>query len=800
MLKKDIKVRGHYVAKVGNNLTTVRVDAIREVDGFRGASSGRTYPSYTCYDVTNLKTGRKTTFRSAAKFRSVAKGFENVKRIGIDVADGPDRTIKAEVHVSEHGDVISVNEVDEDAPIDTTREERDEALAGKLVADRAKREDEQGSDPTTAKTTPSLISTSSGFATCDENTAPDQEPSNQASMIGDRTVPVDARSACPDQKTSMTTAIQTPNIAGRLATLEHVIPHEHPPTDEQQAILDAASQMTEGVLVIEAGAGTGKTSTLKMLEQVLKGVGQYTAFNASLVAESKAKFKRCSANTTHSLAFRAVGKQYAHRLNKGRVRAEDVAKMLGLGGMTVTVGANDDGTPRMKALDAGYLASQVMAAVRRFCQSADRQVSVDHFRYVDGIDMPVDGKRTFANNDLLKQRLLPFAHKVIEDVLSPTGVLPYSHDFYVKAWQLDRPVIAADYILLDEAQDTAPVMLDVLKQQKALVIVVGDSAQQIYEWRGAVNALAAFDGAPTKMLSQSFRFGQAIADVANAVLDSMMTPIQLRLKGLPTIASMVEAVERPRCVLTRTNAAAVQAVLTAIADGRKPHLIGGGAEMIKFVEAAQNLQANRPTSHPELALFSTWRDVQAYVKTDDGDDLKLMVKLVDGFGCQAILGCLRNMPEEKDADLVICTTHKSKGREWDTVRLGKDFPTNSKATDSDRRLLYVATTRAKLTLDLTECPFFTGKDALDVEPSEIMVPASAQVIPAATNGNPKPTPGDPPTKFTWSKSKDGDWLVRGPSGATGMVDVERQNGSKSKKTLGKSVWEGIGVALYQVGR
>ena len=67
MKKSQIKVGGHYLARVSRNLVTVRVDAIRERSG------GGTYPGSisggTSYDVTNLKTGRKTTFRSAQKFR-----------------------------------------------------------------------------------------------------------------------------------------------------------------------------------------------------------------------------------------------------------------------------------------------------------------------------------------------------------------------------------------------------------------------------------------------------------------------------------------------------------------------------------------------------------------------------------------------------------------------------------------------------------------------------------------------------------------------------------------------------------
>nr|WP_249816408.1 UvrD-helicase domain-containing protein [Bradyrhizobium sp. 180] len=56
----------------------------------------------------------------------------------------------------------------------------------------------------------------------------------------------------------------------------------------------------------------------------------------------------------------------------------------------------------------------------------------------------------------------------------------------MKLWALSNPAIAADFILLDEAQDTNPVVLDVLRKQPAQMVYVGDKYQQIYEWRGAV--------------------------------------------------------------------------------------------------------------------------------------------------------------------------------------------------------------------------------------------------------------------------------------------------------------------------
>mgnify|MGYP001618153215 CR=1 FL=1 len=69
MKKNEIIVGGLYRAKVSGKLTTVRVDDIREDEGFG------TRKASTRYDLTNLVTGRKTTFRSAAKFRQVDADF-----------------------------------------------------------------------------------------------------------------------------------------------------------------------------------------------------------------------------------------------------------------------------------------------------------------------------------------------------------------------------------------------------------------------------------------------------------------------------------------------------------------------------------------------------------------------------------------------------------------------------------------------------------------------------------------------------------------------------------------------------
>ena len=94
-----------------------------------------------------------------------------------------------------------------------------------------------------------------------------------------------------------------------------------------------------------------------------------------------------------------------------------------------------------------------------------------------------------------------------------------------------------------------------------------------------------------------------------------------------------------------------------------------------------------------------------------GDELALMVKLVDDHTPEAIIAALENMPSMYEADLVCSTTHKAKGLEWDHVKLAGDFPMPQPGKpfpDEEYRLLYVAATRAKLRLDPSMVPAFNA--------------------------------------------------------------------------------------------
>ena len=482
----------------------------------------------------------------------------------------------------------------------------------------------------------------------------------------------------------------------------HGQPRTYKLTGEQE---DALAKFSEGEsLAIKAGAGTGKTSTLLALAQSTTRRGQYIAFNKAIVAESRAKFPaNVTCSTAHSLAYVNATPAMKRRLKDSRrMRSEEIAARLGI----APIGFDHAGvTGEAKVLSAGFLAGLVMRAITNFCQSADDVPVARHVPLIEGLDAPGE----YTLNNLVSRKLLPIIRVAWDDLMRDNGHLPFRHDHYLKAWQLSGPRIEADFILFDEAQDANPVMVAIVAAQThAQLVWVGDSNQQIYSFTGAVNALEDVPADRQAFLTQSFRFGPRVAEVANEILDRL--DADLRVQGWAEIASRVTEVAQPDAILCRTNAAAVRNVMTAQATGLRAHLVGGGDQVVRFAKAARDLMNGRGTDHVDLACFGTWGEVQTYVAEDEqGGELQLLVKLVDEFGVDTILQALDNMIREDAADIVVSTAHKSKGREWDTVQLAGDFPDDPKG--EELRLLYVAVTRAKLVLDISAVAALEGGEA-----------------------------------------------------------------------------------------
>ncbi|MEV0617658.1 UvrD-helicase domain-containing protein [Nonomuraea sp. NPDC050404] len=462
------------------------------------------------------------------------------------------------------------------------------------------------------------------------------------------------------------------------------------PTLEQSDVVETFTPGDKN-LVIEAGAGCGKTSVLKMAARAVpRRRGLYIAYNKAIAVEAQKSFPNSvTCKTSHALAFGAVGRRYAHRLNAARMKSEDVAKLTKIN--------NPIYTPTT-IIPPAHVARIVMATVGAFTRSARTNILSQPVPRIPGLDDP-ETRQTLAAE-------IPFlAQKAWQDILDPRGQLPFSHDCYLKIWCLSDPQLTKyDYILLDEAQDSNPPVAKMVNQQRhAQLVLVGDSSQELYGWRGADNAMAEFDGV-RKTLSQSFRFGAAVAEEANVWLEYLNAP--LRLRGFDQINSRITELDEPDAILCRTNGTAMAQVMAQLKAGRRVSLVGGGDQIRKLAQAAIQLKDGRSCSHPELFAFKNWGELQDYVEEDEGSDLRPFVNLIDEHGPDIVLATVSKLVETR-FDVEISTGHKAKGREWRRVRVANDFPEPKPTSDGkpgkisrpDAMLAYVTVTRAQYELD-----------------------------------------------------------------------------------------------------
>lgn len=478
------------------------------------------------------------------------------------------------------------------------------------------------------------------------------------------------------------------------------------PTPEQT---DSVEKFQTGKkLRINAYAGCGKTTVLKQIARATDKRGLYVCFNKSIAEAARKDFPDTVAcSTMHSLAYRAMMRKYPKHKLTGRINGSYLAEKLGL--QSKTVGPDLSLTPR----GVGYL---IAAALSRW-QSSGRDE-------LQPFDVPLDGRlESLGPTDAksLQRFIAARATGLWDRMTDKDDDIPLGHDGYLKLWALSRPSLPGDFILLDEAQDTNGVVMELMRHQDAQLVCVGDKHQQIYEWRGARNAMVELPADLEARLSTSFRFGTAIADHASEILALLDETVPL--KGNPERTSSIGHVDSPRAILCRNNVTLLSELFASLEAGLKPCIVGGTAEVMSFVNAAERLMNRQSVDFPlEFFGFKDWDEVRHVAETDEGaKELQRWVSLIDKYGVDKLRQSLERLPKhEIDGDLVLSTGHKSKGREWPSVRLCDDFlrgirtekenrekqaldtikPPTAEEHAAELRLFYVAATRGQEHLEV----------------------------------------------------------------------------------------------------
>ncbi len=317
-------------------------------------------------------------------------------------------------------------------------------------------------------------------------------------------------------------------------------------TDEQHAICQAGRDLDVGSsLKIQAFAGTGKTTTLAAIaDSLAQRKFLCLVFNRAAAVEAEHKMpSNVMVRTAHALAFRSVGYVYKSRLTGNPWAWFPYLKEKMPRALDSVVRMGRDTT------SAGAL---IIRILEQFLRTTDGAIGAIHAPY--GCDDNVAATAGYAAEALWK------------NICKHNSTAPVTHDCYLKLFYLQaRGLAPRDWtVMLDEAQDADPVILGLLERHQGARIVVGDKYQQLYQWRGAVNALSQMRSDNEELsLTRTFRFGAGAAEWANRVLEIIGEKLRITPAPHRTTVSIEDKSVTVDALLARTNAGRAMALSSA---------------------------------------------------------------------------------------------------------------------------------------------------------------------------------------------------------------------------------------------
>ena len=475
-------------------------------------------------------------------------------------------------------------------------------------------------------------------------------------------------------------------------------------TTEQQNVLN-----TDGNLVINAVAGSGKTSTLIAYAKTRSSNSKilYIAFNKTVKTEAIQKFAAAGVNnvrveTAHSLAFDHIVKGSAYRLNHG-FKSQDWCEILKI----------NTGDPLANFI----IANHVGKFLSYYCNSNTRKIQdLDYNSVVSDPKAAAFVKNFYTQIERLALEAL---------AKMDNGEIEITHDFYLKKFQLSEPTLSYDYILFDEGQDASAAMLEVFLKQKGKKIIVGDMHQQIYGWRYAINSLQQVDF-PIFNLSNSFRFDEEVALVANKILSwkkYLQKPPSVKITGVGPLSEN----NLTKAILGRTNLTLLLNAISRWQQGDISKLyFEGNINSYTFADEGASLYDVLNLYNGKfgnirdklIAGMKSMRELEEYIDKTEDNSLAIIVEVVKQFGNRlpSLINELKthHTATKEEAEMIFSTVHRCKGMEYDEVTLLNDFINEEKLkrqieqnggdkmNEANRNrlaeevnVLYVAATRAK---------------------------------------------------------------------------------------------------------
>lgn len=481
------------------------------------------------------------------------------------------------------------------------------------------------------------------------------------------------------------------------------------PSKYQQAILDWLTNET-GSALVQARAGSGKTSTLVMLANAMprRNRATFLAFNKSIATELQTKLPdHVSASTFHSFTYGPL-RRYVEQKERTKISPRtwvDSRKVDSIydANYPNMLGARSATTKLVGLMKAHGLLPE--------CSHDELAALMAHF------DVECD------DENVTQLEVMNMAQTVL--TLNNRQLMTIDFDD-----MLYLPIVFGlkletfDYVMVDESQDTNEIQRAILRKichAKTRVIAVGDEAQAIYGFRGASSDSMAqiqreFD-CVTLPLSISYRCPASVIRLAQQIVPD----IEAR-DGAPEgmveypASYKVSEFTPDTLVICRNTAPLVKVAYRLIRERVACRFLGreigaGLTALIKRVAGKRTTLAELPDKLLEWQI----REIERAVKQrQEGriqtitDKVETLLTLIESMtpgdranGIPGLLSIITDMFADKKGKMVtFATIHKSKGLEaphvviLDEQLMPSKYAKQEWQLQQEHNLRYVAITRS----------------------------------------------------------------------------------------------------------
>jgi len=500
---------------------------------------------------------------------------------------------------------------------------------------------------------------------------------------------------------------------------------------------------TKQCVVVNAGPGSGKTTTIKMvivpILAKLHGKGGAIAFNTSNAYElgkALAAYTNVACSGEHSALYKCLKKA----LPAIKVQVEGKAGKNKFGKwMPATVSKCE---LLASVLFTGEDAPD-LSTIKRACSLVSKMklagMGLPNFPAIDdreAIDELIASHAMDANAPQLSEdsdsmaETVSVAIKLMHASNLATGACDFDDMIYMTLL-LNAPLPDWDFLVYDEGQDMKPVTLEFFRRMHARgcqIVIVGDVHQAINFFAGSMH-MALETGIETLNaiscpLPVSYRCSKIAAELACEVFPNAVIAASSANQGehlemdMPSVLESVDYFDNNYGVLSRTHKNIMPIALKFLAT-KKAFVYKGIAELVARMErmlwhaAASKDVTDIETVRKNLTEYqATLEDTKkrangtlpAWVVTngETTDALCLLLAYVqgNGEGLPSVKGYLKQLQDASFSKVgpTLSTLHSSKGMEWSNVyllgELVSPLATTEQQLHAEKCLKFVALTRS----------------------------------------------------------------------------------------------------------